>query len=365
MIDQEQFHWPLFRRFLQLCSALFLVLLMLCYLYKSIMLGLVCSAVIAYIFMPPVNYLCERLPVRRKTLVGILILMVVTVLGFAAILGIPFIYQELLNIVKMIPEAMSYGERLAQPLIEWLRHSKLVPEEAIEAGIRKLDLLQNMNVGMAGDTLHQLFTRTPKVLELAFNLAMVPLLTYMMLAEKDDLRSLIKIWTPSDLHALIRIFLARIDQVLRAVVKGQFLVALVLSALYMAGFSLIELPSGIAIGAIAGICRVVPYLDVMVGLCLSIIVILTQGSGLAVFLGVLVVVAVVQSLDGMIITPRIIGDRAGLHPIVVIASVFCFGSWFGLLGVLLAVPVVAGAVVALQICRPYLQNSPFYRQPPS
>jgi predicted PurR-regulated permease PerM len=363
MVDQQQYHWPLFRRFLILCLGVGTVMLLLTYLYRSVMIGFMTSAVISYISSPGINYLCERLPIRRKTLVGVLIILVVTFCSFGAFFGIPYIYQELLGIVQMIPDAISYAERLAKPLIEWARHSKIVPDETIEAGFRKLNLLQHL-MG-ATDTMEKVFSRTPKLLEAAFNLAMVPLFSYLMLAEKDDIRGLVKTWTPEDLHPLLRVFVARIDKVLRAVVKGQFLVAFVLSIFYMAGFSLIDLPSGLAIGAIAGVCRVVPYLDVVVGVSLAIIVILTQGGGLAVFLGVLIVVAVVQSLDGVIITPRIIGDRAGLHPIVVIASVFSFGSWFGLLGILLAVPIVAASVVALQICLPYLRNSPFYRQPPS
>jgi predicted PurR-regulated permease PerM len=358
MVDQHQYSWPLFRRFLILCLGVGTVLLLLTYLYRAVMLGLVISAIISYIAAPGINYLCERLPVTRKTLVAILIFLVVTICTLTAVLGIPYIYQELLNIVQMIPAAMAYGERLAKPLIDWARHSQIVPDETIEAGFQKLNIVEHL-MG-ASDTMQGLFSRTPKVLEAAFNLAMVPLFTYLMLADKDDLRSLVKNWTPKDLHPLMRVFIARIDSVLRAVVKGQFLVAFVLSIFYMAGFSLIDLPSGIA-----GICRVVPYFDVLVGLLLSSIVILTQGSGIAVFIGVLIVIAVVQSLDGMIITPRIIGDRAGLHPIVVIASVFSFGHWFGLLGVLLAVPIVAASVVALQIFLPYLQNSPFYRLPPS
>lgn len=363
MVDQHQYSWPLFRRFLILCLGVGTVLLLLAYLYRSIMIGLVTSAIISYIAAPGINYLCEVLPVTRKTLVGILIFLVVTICTLGAVLGIPYIYQELLNIVQMIPEAMAYAERLAAPLIDWARDSKIVPDETIEAGFRKMNLLQH--VMGASDTMQGVFSRTPKVLEWAFNLAMIPLFTYMMLADKDDIRILVKNWTPKDLHPLMRVFVARIDNVLRAVVKGQFLVAFVLSIFYMAGFSLIDLPSGIAIGAIAGICRVVPYFDVLIGLLLSSIVIMTQGSGIAVFIGVLIVIAVVQSLDGMIITPRIIGDRAGVHPIIVIASVFSFGHWFGLLGVLLAVPIVAAFVVALQICLPYLQNSPFYRLPPS
>ena len=365
MIDQEPYNWSLFRRFLQLTVGIGVLLILLGYLYRSIMIGLVSSGVITYIFAPAVDYLSDHLGLQRKILVGILILLVITICGLAAVFGLPFIYHELIHIVQMIPNAIVYGEQLANPLLEWLKHTKIVPPETLEGPFRKLNLLQNFNSGMATDTLQQLFSQTPKVLEVVFNLVLVPLLTYRMLCEKNQLRKLVKSWVPSDLHTLIQIFVTRIDHVLRAVVKGQFLVAMILSIFYMVGFTLIDLPSGIAIGAIAGICRIVPYLDVMVALGLSLIVLLTQGSGLTVFLAVLIVVAVVQSLDGMIITPRIIGDRAGLHPIVVLTSVFCFGNWFGLLGVLLAVPVVGAAVVALQICRPYLQSSPFYRQPPS
>lgn len=357
--DEQSYSWAYFWRFLQLCMGLSLVFFLLVYLYRSVMLGFMSSAVISYVFSPGINYLTDHLHMKRKTLVGILISLVVLVIGFGTFLGLPYIYQEILNIIQRVPDAVNYSEKLAAPLLDWARHSKIIPEETIEAGFKRLNVLQNM-LGTS-DPIQELFNRTPKVLELAFNLAMIPLFSYLMLAERDDIRSLVKQWTPQDLHPLMGFFVRRIDQVLRAVVKGQFLIAFVLMIFYMAGFALIDLPSGIAIGAVAGFCRIVPYLDVLVGITLSSIVIVTQQGSLALFLGVLIVIVVVQSIDGMIVTPRIIGERAGLHPIVVIASVFSFGSWFGMVGVLLAVPLVAASVVALQICQPYLKNSPFYR----
>ncbi|RYZ62159.1 MAG: AI-2E family transporter, partial [Proteobacteria bacterium] len=127
------------------------------------------------------------------------------------------------------------------------------------------------------------------------------------------------------------------------------------------GFTVIGVPSGVAIGALAGLCRLVPYLDIFVGLLLCTIVILTQGSGLGIFIAAIIVIGVVQALDGAIVTPRIIGDRAGLHPVAVIASVYAFGSQFGLLGVLLAVPVVAATVVILKLSWPFLSQSYFFR----
>ncbi len=351
--------WTRFKRFAIVCLVTVGILVMLGVLYRSIMVAIVASSIIAYIFDPMVDRLCRRFPVERKTLVGILVLIVVLTFVVCAVLVVPFIYEELMSILARVPNAIGYLEKIMVPVLDWLKQARIFPEETIEAGFRRLNLLQNMS--SASQTVQEIFLRTPVLIEAAFNLIMVPLITYLLLAGKENLSRLVKRWTPEDTHILISVFLHRVDVVLRSVVKGQFLIACVLGCLYMAGFNLIGVPSGIAIGAVAGLCRLVPYLDVVVGIGLSSVVVLTQGTGVSVFVAVLGVVAVVQSIDGMIITPRIIGDRSGLHPIVVIASVFAFGSWFGLLGVLLAVPIVAASVVAAQTCLPYVKQSPFYQ----
>jgi predicted PurR-regulated permease PerM len=354
----DEYNWQQFKRFGFICLCVATAMLIVGTLYWSIMVAIVASGIIAYIFDPLVDWLCHRFPVRRKVIVGTLMIFIVAVLGVGAFLIVPFIYEEFLHILERIPEAIVYIEQSLVPAINWMKKSRIFPDETIEAGFRRLNLLQNL--GSASTTVQELVLRTPALLEAAFNVVMVPLVTYLILAEKEATHRLVKRWTPVDVHPLMGLFLRRIDHVLRSVVKGQFLIAFILSLLYMMGFTLIGVPSGIAIGAIAGFCRLVPYLDVVVGIALCSIVVLTQGAGIPVFVAVLGVIAVVQSLDGMIITPRIIGDRAGLHPIVVIASVFAFGSWFGLLGILLAVPCVAAVVVAAQICLPYVRSSPFF-----
>lgn len=359
MVTRSDNEWEQFTRFGIVCLVSIFLLLALGIVYRSIMVAVVAGAIIAYIFDPLVERLCRILPIKRKTLVSILIVLVLTFFAICAVLVVPFIYEELTNITGRIPDALNYFEKLIIPILNWLKQAHIFPEETIEAGFRRLNLLQN--VSSAAQTVHEIFLRTPVLIEAIFNFLMVPLVTYLFLAGKEKIIQLVKMWTPEDTHSLIGIFILRVDLVLRSVVKGQFLIAGVLGCLYMTGFSLIGVPSGVAIGALAGLCRIVPYLDVVVGIGLCSTVVLTQGAGIPVFIAVIGVVAVVQSLDGMIITPRIIGDRSGLHPIVVIASVFAFGTWFGLLGVLLAVPIVAASLVAVQTCLPYLKHSPFFR----
>lgn len=354
------YEWQRFKRFAWVCLIVSSLLTFLGLIYLPMLVSIVTGGIVAYIFDPLVDWLLARLPIKRKSLVSILVFLVVGLCAFAAVLVVPYIYEELAGIVRQVPEALNSFEQMLIPLVNWLKQTRIFPEETIEAGFRRLNFLQSL--ASPSGTVQNIVLQTPALLEAAFNLVMVPAVTYLFLAEKEHLAQLARRWIPQDIHPLISVYLHRVDGVLRSVVKGQFLIAFILGLLYMAGFALIDVPSGVAIGAIAGFCRIVPYLDVVIGLLLTSIVVITQGVGFPVFLAVLGVVAVVQSLDGMIITPRIIGDRAGLHPIVVIASVFAFGSWFGLLGILLAVPIVAGVAVVLQTCLPYLKSSPFYRQ---
>ena len=119
-------------------------------------------------------------------------------------------------------------------------------------------------------------------------------------------------------------------------------------------------PFAISIAIVAGICRVVPYLDVVVGGLLSLIVILSNFENYGQVIGIVAVFGVVQAADGMFITPRIIGERVGIHPIVVILSVLALGDWFGFWGVLLAIPAVAVGKILAGALLPYYKRSHVY-----
>ena len=356
---QRSHDWESFKKLVKIVALMALGVILIAWLYSPILLGAVTSTIIAYIADPIVDKICARSPFSRKITVGLLIASSVILVSILGILIIPFIYEEILNIFRMIPDAIAYLETLLKPFASRLAESKVIPEEALAAGLRRLTALPEY---LDENLVQHVMMQSRFALEFLFNIAMIPAFCYFMLAEFNRISTLVKKCIPFELQPLGITFFARVNSMLRAVVKGQFIVAFLLSILYMIGFSIIGVPSGIAIGALAGICRLVPYLDVLVGILLCTIVILTQGSGLAIFIAVIVVIGVVQSVDGLLVTPRIIGDRAGLHPIAVIVSVYAFGSQFGLLGVLLAVPVVAATVVIVKLSWPYLSQSYFFRR---
>lgn len=356
---QRSHDWESFKKLVKIVALMALGVFAIAYFYRPILLGAVSATIIAYIADPIVDRICARSPLSRKRTVGLVIILSVLFISILGILIIPFIYEETLHILRMIPDAITYLETLLKPFASRLAESRVIPEEALAAGLRRLTALPEY---LNENPVQRLVMQSRFVMEFIFNIAMIPAFCYILLAEFNRITTLIKMVVPPELQPLGGTFISKVNLMLRAVVKGQFIVAFVLSLLYMIGFSIIGVPSGVAIGALAGICRIVPYLDVVVGLLLCTIVILTQGSGLAIFIAAIVVIGVVQSLDGLIVTPRIIGDRAGLHPVAVIASVYAFGVQFGLLGVLLAVPVVAATVVIVKLSWPFFRQSYFFRR---
>ncbi len=138
---------------------------------------------------------------------------------------------------------------------------------------------------------------------------------------------------------------------LGAFIRGQLLVMLALGAIYAVGLSLVGLRLGLLIGLIAGLISFIPYLGAITGVVLALIAVIVQVHGLDLQLLVLVgvVFGVGQLLESYVLTPRIVGDKIGLHPVAVIFSVMAGGQLFGFVGMLLALPVAA-VVNAVALC---------------
>lgn len=150
---------------------------------------------------------------------------------------------------------------------------------------------------------------------------------------------------------------------LGAFIRGQFLVMLALGAIYAVGLSLVGLKLGLLIGLIAGLISFIPYLGAITGVVLALIAVIVQVHGLDLQLLVLVgvVFGVGQLLESYVLTPRIVGDKIGLHPVAVIFSVMAGGQLFGFVGMLLALPGAAVVNVLLRYAHGRYIESEFYK----
>lgn len=327
--------------------------------YRSLMVAIFCSLLFSYILGPLVNGVEARITKERLSAVLLVLLIVYGILLVAIASVMPLVYREGLGLIKLVPSA--FGELMlrVEPLKQMLLDRGLLGRETLDQFFTDIGVFQQIS-DQVTNAINQLWKSTPLVVGGVINVLLIPLLTFMLLSESRNIFGGIRSILPVDTRSFFRDYWHRFDKTLKSVLKGQVMVAASLAILYMVGLGLVGLKFGLGIGAIAGMCRLIPYVDVVVGLSLSLLVIVSQGAGLSLTMLVVAVFIVVQLIDGMVITPRIIGERAGLHPGLVIVTILALADWLGLFGVIIAVPCLAIAKVSLEVFLPHYRLSSFF-----
>jgi predicted PurR-regulated permease PerM len=193
-------------------------------------------------------------------------------------------------------------------------------------------------------------------------LIVTPVVAFYILVDWDKMVETIDSWLPLDYRDSLRKIASEINDALAGFIRGQSLVCLFLGVWYGLGLTLIGLDFGFLIGVVGGVLSVVPYVGSLTALVLALAVALVQGwPNLKMFFLALAVVGVGQFLEGNIISPKLVGESIGLHPVWLMFALFAFGGLFGFTGLLIAVPAAAAlGVLARHLLGVYLA-SPLYR----
>lgn len=170
---------------------------------------------------------------------------------------------------------------------------------------------------------------------------LVPFIAFYFLRDWHHLLQRMESWIPRKYVATIRTLSQRCDWVLSGFFQGQFLVMLALSLLYSLGLGLMGLDMALGIGILSGLLSFIPYLGLIVGMSFAILLALFQFQDFWHPLAVILVFAVCQSIEAMYLTPKLVGDRTGLHPLAVLFAIMAGGQCFGFSGILWALPVAA------------------------
>jgi len=190
------------------------------------------------------------------------------------------------------------------------------------------------------------------VLTWLMNLILVPVVTFYLLRDWDKLVEGVRTLIPRNIEPVASTLCRQIDDVLGAFIRGQLTVMLALGVIYSAGLSAVGLDLALIIGMSAGLLSIVPYLGTMLGVVAALIAAVFQFQDVLHPVLALLVFGVGQTLEGMVLTPKLVGDRVGLHPVAVIFAVLAGGQLFGFLGILLALPVAS----ALNVLVGYLHQ---------
>ena len=194
------------------------------------------------------------------------------------------------------------------------------------------------------------------------NLALLPILAYYFLRDWDKLVERVASMIPRNHIEVVTRLARESNDVLGAFIRGQIVVMIALGIVYAAGLSLVGLNLGLLIGLVAGLISFIPYLGATTGVVMAVLAALVQSQGFDLQLLVLVgvVFTVGQLLESYVLTPRIVGDKIGLHPVAVIFAVMAGGQLFGFLGMLLALPAAAVINVLLRYAHQRYRQSELY-----
>ena len=310
----------------------------LLYLLAPILTPFVAAALLAYIGDPLVDRL-EAIKLPRTAAVLVVFVLTFAILLLLVLLVVPLFQNQVAALVERLPAYAAWAEENILPtLANWIDIDTEDSDVGIAAFIAK-------NASMAGSWGARVVGSVSRsgslLLSGLLSLFLVPVLTFYLLRDWDRLVTTVSLIVPRGQRGTVNELSRQTDEVLGGFLRGQVLVMLGLGLVYSVGLSLLGLDFAIAIGVLAGLVSFVPYLGFVIGIGLAGLSTLVEGGGWLALGGVVAVFAVGQAIEGMVLTPRLVGSRIGLHPVAVIFAVLAGGQLFGFFGVLLALPAAA------------------------
>lgn len=282
----------------------------------------------------------------------------------------------LLVLVPMLGKQLMHLYELAPLGLDWLQLTALPWVQArfgLDDDFWRVDQLKSAfsaNLGSTKDVvaiiLSQATASSIALLAWLANLLLVPVVCFYLLRDWDLIMAKLRTLLPRRREDAVMSLMRECHEVIGAFLRGQLLVMLALAVVYSAGLMLVGVELGLLIGVLAGLASIVPYMGFVVGIGAAVIAVLFQfGLELYPLLGVAAVFTVGQMMEGMLLTPLLVGDRIGLHPVAVIFAVLAGGQLFGFTGVLLALPVAAVIMVLLRHVHDLYKLSDLYAEPPA
>jgi predicted PurR-regulated permease PerM len=331
----------------------------LVWLLAPILTPFVVSAGLAWLGEPLVRRL-ERGGRSRSIAVLMVFSLMTLVIVLAVLLLIPLIENQVSKFIDWLPR---FGAWLTGTAVPWaeqrfsLELASYIDPSAI------IDLLKK-HWQEAGGVAASVFGGVSKsglaILGWVANLALIPVVTFYFMRDGAAMLGKVRDLLPRPIEPVVSQLTHESDQVLGGFIRGQLSVMIALGAIYAIGLTAVGVDLGILIGLVAGLVSFVPYLGAIVGLGAAVIATLVQHGDLLHLALVLGVFGLGQLLESFWLTPWLVGDKIGLHPVAVIFAIMAGGQLFGFLGVLLALPAAAVLVVVMRYAHERYTASQLY-----
>jgi len=328
------------------------------WLFSSILLPFVAGMALAY-FLDPVADRLQRWGFSRMAATSVILLSFIVLFAIALMIIIPLLASQAADFAKNVP---GYVTSLQGILAE--TNSTLVPDWLKgQMGTLKENVGKYVGEGatfIAGIFV-QIWASGKALVDVLSLFVITPVVAFYLLLDWDKMIAKVDHWVPRDWTAVVRRLAGEMDHAIAGFVRGQGTICLVLAIFYGGSLSLAGLNFGLLIGIVSGLVSFIPYVGSLLGLVLSVGVALVQFWPDYPWIGLIAAIFFVgQIIDGYVLQPKLIGERIGLHPVWLMFALLAFGSLFGFVGLLVAVPVSACIAVLVRYALSRYLDSDLY-----
>ena len=315
-------------------SAFVAIFLAALWFLGDVILPFVVGGAIAY-FLDPVADRLEAMGLSRVASTVIIAVLATLAFVIGALIVIPLFVEQTVELGNEIP-------RILKQLQDYLntRFPELIdPNSTVR---KSLDEFGEMVRSNAGALVEQVFQSAMGVVSAVVFIVVTPVVAFYLLLDWDNMIARIDELLPRDHRETIRRLAREVDTVISGFVRGQLSVCLILGAFYAVALMLVGLKFGLVVGVIAGLLTFIPYVGSVVGGALSIGLAIFQFWDQPIWIAVVAGIFMLgQAVEGNILTPKLVGGSVGLHPVWLLFALSAFGTLFGFVGMLVAVPVSA------------------------
>lgn len=317
--------------------------------FYSLVLPLSVAGIFALVLYPVVDWLERRIRLPRIAAVIIVVAVFLSAIVGIVILVVPALISELVLFAEMVPMIIAQWREYLTT--QFPTFTSMVMESAGDGELR--DIMPGLE-------------NTRKTVQsfagVVAGLSFVPLLLFFALLSGDRLHDritgILSVFQP-ETQTSIMYFIDVFTSQVTGFFQGQLVIAIIMGIMYAVGFTLIDLQGGILIGLLLGLLNIVPFLGTLIGLLIVLPLAYTQAyGGLPLLILSLLVFSAVQLIESWMLTPKIMANRSGLHPALVVIAVFFWGTAFGgITGMVLAVPLTAFLVAVWSQAKASLARS--------
>ncbi len=337
-------------------TGLFVALVsLLLWLLTSVAGPLLIAWLLAYLLVPLVTWLNAH-GIRREWAALAVFLLGLIGIVLSVILLAPLLLTQIAHFIHVLPDAVL---RLKEQWAPWMQtHLGVdVADEIDRWSLWLREQARGMNPESIFPWAHWGLSAVSSAFGVIlglFKIILIPLFAYYLLHDWDKIARMMHDRLPYQGREMVLRLTGEIDSIISAFLRGQFTVCLVLAGLYSIGLLIAGIPFALAIGLVSGLLAFIPYVGLIIGFCAASLMSLWNFGVDPHLLSVLIVFGVVYMLEAFYLTPKVLGDKLGLHPLVILLALTIAADHFGFVGVLLAVPVTAaGTVLVREVDRRY------------